>query len=71
MSLFSRLNQCASAIAPNFRSFHQTQSLDQIYLLTRLRCIDNSAIGKAAMQEGRPPKCIHVYNKTGVGKLGN
>ena len=40
-------------------------------LLSRLRVVDNSSIGKEAMLEGRPPKVIHVYNKTGVGYLGN
>ncbi|KAK4887117.1 hypothetical protein RN001_003388 [Aquatica leii] len=39
--------------------------------MTRLRVVDNSEIGKRAMAEGRPPKCIHVYNKTGVGKIGD
>lgn len=52
------------------RSFHQTNTLNQIQLLTRLRVVDNSAIGKEAMLEGKPPKCIHVYNKTGVGTIG-
>lgn len=32
--------------------------------------VDNSAIGKQAMMEGRPPRCIQVYNKTGVGLIG-
>ena len=38
---------------------------------TRLRCVDNSEIGKQAMLEGKPPKCIHVYNKRGIGFIGN
>nr|CAG4648444.1 EOG090X0MX9 [Moina brachiata] len=53
------------------RSFHQTNTLNQIQLLTRLRVVDNSAIGKEAMLEGKPPKCIHVYNKTRVGTIGD
>lgn len=32
--------------------------------------LDNSTIGKEAMLEGRPPKCFHVYNKTGIGTIG-
>ncbi|XP_046649113.1 39S ribosomal protein L14, mitochondrial-like [Daphnia pulicaria] len=56
---------------PFCRSFHQCQTLNQIQLLTRLRVVDNSPIGKEAMLEGRPPKCIHVYNKTGVGTIGD
>ncbi|KAJ9578114.1 hypothetical protein L9F63_025026, partial [Diploptera punctata] len=42
-----------------------------IILLTRLRVVDNSEIGKAAMAEGKPPKCIHVYNKKRVGTVGD
>nr|CAG4636721.1 EOG090X0MX9 [Eubosmina coregoni] len=48
-----------------------TNPLREIQLLTRLRVVDNSAIGKQAMMEGRPPKCIHVYNQTGVGTIGD
>ena len=54
----------------NTRAFHMCQPLREIQLLTRLRVVDNSAIGKQAMMEGRPPKCIHVYNQTGVGTIG-
>ncbi|MCL4131280.1 UNVERIFIED_CONTAM: hypothetical protein GTU68_013678 [Idotea baltica] len=43
----------------------------QIQKMTRLRVVDNSGIGKSAMIEGRPPRCIHVYNKTGIGKTGD
>lgn len=44
---------------------------NHIIKLTRLRVVDNSEIGKQAMMEGRPPRCIHVYNKTGVGLIGD
>ena len=30
---------------------------------TRLRCVDNSKIGRQAMAEGKPPYVIHVYSK--------
>ncbi|XP_052550924.1 39S ribosomal protein L14, mitochondrial [Tympanuchus pallidicinctus] len=40
-----------------------------IQKLTRVRVVDNSALGNAPYH--RPPKCIHVYNKTGVGKVGD
>lgn len=43
---------------------------NQIIKLTRVRVVDNSEIGKQAMMEGKPPRCIHVYNKTGVGYIG-
>lgn len=39
--------------------------------MARLRVVDNSEIGKKAMMEGKPPKTIHVYNKRGVGYLGD
>jgi len=45
--------------------------LQFVHKLTRLRCVDNSAIGKTAMLEGKPPKTIHVYTKTSVGRLGD
>ncbi|XP_006607966.1 39S ribosomal protein L14, mitochondrial [Apis dorsata] len=44
---------------------------NQIIKLTRLRVVDNSEIGKQAMMEGKPPRCIHVYNKKGVGYIGD
>ncbi|KAF8777124.1 39S ribosomal protein L14 like protein [Argiope bruennichi] len=39
--------------------------------LTRLRVVDNSNLGKQAMLDGKPPRCIHVYKKTGVGTIGD
>lgn len=44
---------------------------NEIYKLTRLRIVDNSDIGKQAMMEGKPPRCIHIYNKIGVGFIGD
>ncbi|CAH1962162.1 unnamed protein product [Acanthoscelides obtectus] len=54
-----------------FNKFHTNQCCMEIQKLTRLRVVDNSEIGKQAMAEGKPPKCIHVYNKTGVGRIGD
>nr|CAI5865120.1 unnamed protein product [Callosobruchus analis] len=51
--------------------FHTSSQCMEIQKLTRLRVVDNSEIGKQAMAEGKPPKCIHVYNKTGVGRIGD
>lgn len=53
------------------RSFHTTAVSNHIIRMTRLRVVDNSQIGKQAMMEGKPPKCIHVYNKTGIGRIGD
>jgi len=39
--------------------------------MARLRVVDNSAIGRAAELAAKPAKCIHVYNKKGVGCLGD
>uniref|UniRef100_A0A1B0G683 Large ribosomal subunit protein uL14m n=1 Tax=Glossina morsitans morsitans TaxID=37546 RepID=A0A1B0G683_GLOMM len=50
---------------------HTTPICNEIRKLARLRVVDNSEIGKRAMAEGRPPRCIHVYNKRGVGYIGD
>ncbi|KAL1138879.1 hypothetical protein AAG570_008941 [Ranatra chinensis] len=39
--------------------------------MSKLRVVDNSKIGKEAMAEGKPPKCIHVYNQKGIGTIGD
>lgn len=52
-------------------SFHTTSVCNEVRLLTRLRVVDNSEIGKKAMMEGKPPKTIHVYNSTKVGLIGD
>ncbi|KAL3265938.1 hypothetical protein HHI36_010126 [Cryptolaemus montrouzieri] len=54
-----------------FSFFHQSASLNEIRKMARLRVVDNSEIGKRAMAEGKPPRCIHVYNKKGVGTIGD
>merc|ERR1712189_23882 len=56
-------------LTTSYRCFHQSQPASQVMLLSRLRVVDNSSIGKEAILEGRPPKVIQVYNKTGVGHL--
>ena len=40
-----------------------------IILLSRLRVVDNSALGAAAAH--KPPRCIMVYNKQRIGKVGD
>lgn len=44
---------------------------DQVIKLTRLRVVDNSTLGRDADLAGKPAYCIHVYNKKGVGTLGD
>ncbi|KAI4497547.1 hypothetical protein M0802_007317 [Mischocyttarus mexicanus] len=53
------------------RSISTSVPSNQIIKLSRLRVVDNSEIGKQAMLEGKPPRCIHVYNKPGVGYIGD
>ncbi|XP_011311451.1 39S ribosomal protein L14, mitochondrial [Fopius arisanus] len=54
-----------------FRGFHTSTIQNEIRKLSRLRVVDNSEIGKQAMLEGKPPKCIHIYNKRGFGLIGD
>lgn len=61
----------ASVCSTVNRSFHTTTACQEIRKLARLRVVDNSEIGKRAMAEGKPPRCIHVYNKRGVGYIGD
>ncbi|XP_023717046.1 39S ribosomal protein L14, mitochondrial [Cryptotermes secundus] len=53
------------------QTFHTSPACSHVIKLTRLRVVDNSEIGKQAMAEGKPPKCIHVYNKKEVGTIGD
>uniref|UniRef100_A0A8D0L555 Large ribosomal subunit protein uL14m n=1 Tax=Sphenodon punctatus TaxID=8508 RepID=A0A8D0L555_SPHPU len=55
--------------AVNQRNFSITGVCNAIQKQTCVRVIDNSPIGNTPYH--RPPKCIHVYNKTGVGKVGD
>ena len=55
----------------HINDFHTTLACNEIRKLARLRVVDNSDIGKRAMAEGRPPRCIHVYNKQSIGKVGD
>ncbi|KAM4772214.1 large ribosomal subunit protein uL14m isoform 1-T2 [Rhinophrynus dorsalis] len=49
--------------------FSLSVSCGAIQKLTRVRVVDNSTLGNTPYH--RPPKCIHVYNKSGVGKVGD
>lgn len=66
----NNLLKCTSSLIYPQRSFYVSAQCMEIRKLARLRVVDNSEIGKSAMAEGKPPKCIHVYNKVGVGKIG-
>nr|XP_020640762.1 39S ribosomal protein L14, mitochondrial isoform X2 [Pogona vitticeps] len=55
--------------AANHRHFSLSGLLSAIQKMTAVRVVDNSSLGSASRH--RPPKCIHVYNKSGVGKVGD
>lgn len=63
------LNEFKTILQQN--CFHTTPVCNEIRKLARLRVVDNSEIGKRAMAEGKPPRCIHVYNKRSIGFLGD
>ncbi|XP_058797422.1 large ribosomal subunit protein uL14m [Phymastichus coffea] len=44
---------------------------NQVIRRSRLRVVDNSEIGRKAMLEGKPPYIFHIYNKVGVGYIGD
>ncbi|KAL9705130.1 hypothetical protein quinque_008648 [Culex quinquefasciatus] len=72
MSLKNLLQSVRSPAISNYVTqssrFHTSAVYNEIRKLARLRVVDNSDIGKRAMAEGKPPKCIHVYNKQMVAK---
>ncbi|XP_055695738.1 39S ribosomal protein L14, mitochondrial [Lutzomyia longipalpis] len=70
LSRFSLL-RFPAAINTTASHFHTSPVCNEIRKLARLRVVDNSEIGKAAMMEGKPPRCIHVYNKRQVGLIGD
>ncbi|XP_063774489.1 large ribosomal subunit protein uL14m [Pseudophryne corroboree] len=55
--------------AAHKQTFSLSASVGAIQKLTRLRVVDNSALGNTPYH--KPPRCIHVYNKSGVGKVGD
>lgn len=71
MLFLKTLMQSTIRVLPNNRNLHTSNICNEIRKLARLRVVDNSEIGKSAMAEGKPPRCIHVYNKKGVGTIGN
>lgn len=53
------------------KAFHTSAVQNKIIKLCRLRVVDNCEIGKKAMKMGKPPRVIHIYNKEGVGYIGD
>lgn len=71
MSIHLFKSSISSICSSAHRNFHMTSPCMEIRKLARLRVVDNSEIGKRAMAEGKPPRCIHVYNKKSVGFIGD
>lgn len=67
----SLLRTCTSPMVFRQKLLHTTAACAEIRKMARLRVVDNSDIGKRAMAEGKPPKCIHVYNKQSIGMIGD
>jgi len=53
------------------RRFHTSCQLERLQLLSRVRVVDNSEIGKQTMAEGKRPKVIHCYTKTAKATIGD
>ncbi|KPP63148.1 39S ribosomal protein L14, mitochondrial-like [Scleropages formosus] len=70
MALFSRLWFGLTQLsAAQHRSFSVSTAASAIYKMTRVRVVDNSSLGNTPYH--RVPRVIHVYNKSGIGKVGN
>ncbi|XP_015218035.1 large ribosomal subunit protein uL14m [Lepisosteus oculatus] len=50
-------------------AFSLSATCAAIQKMTCVRVVDNSPLGNTPYH--RPPRCIHVYNKSGVGKVGD
>ncbi|XP_007238576.3 39S ribosomal protein L14, mitochondrial [Astyanax mexicanus] len=67
--MLPKIPVAAAAAAAQCRSFSVSAAAAAIQKLTRVRVVDNSTLGNTPYH--RPPKVIHVYNKNGVGKVGD
>ncbi|GFS08841.1 mitochondrial ribosomal protein L14 [Elysia marginata] len=70
-SLSSQVAPIALRVATTCCCFSTSKTHYEIRNLARMRIVDNSAIGKAAAEIGKPPRVIHVYNKKNIGHLGD
>jgi large subunit ribosomal protein L14 len=56
----------------NFLLFNSTSSLlNHVQKTTRMKIVDDSQLAKDGMAYKRAPRIIHVYNKKGIGLLGD
>lgn len=54
-----------------FNSFSTTQCMQELRKLAVVKVVDNSALGKAALDAGKPGRIIHVYNQSHVATIGD
>ncbi|XP_015789648.1 39S ribosomal protein L14, mitochondrial-like [Tetranychus urticae] len=66
----SRLLNQISLLVNYARNFNTSQILNQARIGTFMRVVDNSALGKQAMLDGKPPKIIGIYRKPRIAELG-
>ncbi|XP_059157296.1 large ribosomal subunit protein uL14m-like [Physella acuta] len=71
LTFFPSLFPAVSRLSTTCCFFSSSQKLYEIRKMARMRIVDNSAIGKAASNVGKPARVIHVYNKREVGLLGD
>ncbi|XP_061084660.1 large ribosomal subunit protein uL14m isoform X2 [Conger conger] len=71
MALVRRVGVALTPILrlPQHCTFSVSASAAAIQKMTRVRVVDNSTLGTT--YHHRAPKVIHVYNKTGQGKVGD
>ncbi|KAL3872810.1 hypothetical protein ACJMK2_036010 [Sinanodonta woodiana] len=67
--VFRGPNACVSAFP--IQSFSTSPCLNQIIKLSRMKVVDNSMLGRKAELASKPARVIHIYNKKGVGYLGD
>ncbi|XP_046336844.1 large ribosomal subunit protein uL14m-like [Haliotis cracherodii] len=60
-----------AAVPSGSLAFSTTACLHEIRKMARMRVVDNSSLGKAALASGKPPRVIHVYNKKEVATIGD
>ncbi|KAG5266919.1 hypothetical protein AALO_G00237770 [Alosa alosa] len=60
---------CDLASGAQHKAFSVSAAVSAIQKMSRVRVVDNSALGTTPYH--RPPRVIHVYTKNGVGKVGD
>ncbi|KAK3591596.1 hypothetical protein CHS0354_013778 [Potamilus streckersoni] len=63
------VNTCVFSVPTQL--FSTSPSLNQIIKLSRMKVVDNSMLGRRAELASKPARVIHIYNKKGIGYLGD